>query len=47
LRGDADPAALAKVASAVLHTLAIRARAGEKREALMAIADAGADLICR
>lgn len=47
LRSDADPAALAKLASAVLHTLAIRARAGEPREALAAIADAGVDLICR
>lgn len=46
LRDGADPAALAKLASAVLHTLAIRARAGEKREALMAIADDGVDLIC-
>lgn len=43
---DADPAALARLASAVLHTLAIRARAGEKRAALEATAAAGIDLIC-
>jgi AcrR family transcriptional regulator len=46
LRDDADPAALATLASAVLHTLAIRARAGETREALQAVADAGVALIC-
>lgn len=42
----ADPAALAKMASAVLHTLAIRSRAGDSRAALDAIAETGAQLIC-
>jgi AcrR family transcriptional regulator len=42
----ADPAALAKLASAVLHTLAIRSRAGAPRAALEATAEAGVDLIC-
>jgi TetR/AcrR family transcriptional regulator, copper-responsive repressor len=43
---DADPRALAKLASAVLHTLAIRSRAGESRRALEAILDPALDLIC-
>jgi AcrR family transcriptional regulator len=43
---DADPAALAKVASAVLHTLAIRSRAGEPRKALEAMLEPALDLIC-
>jgi AcrR family transcriptional regulator len=42
----ADPAALASVASALLHSIAVRARAGESREALEHIAAAGLDLIC-
>jgi AcrR family transcriptional regulator len=46
LPADADPAALARVASAILHTLAVRARAGEKRAALEATAAAGLDLVC-
>lgn len=46
LPGGADPAALAVVASAVLHTLALRARAGASRAALRAIADTAVDLIC-
>jgi AcrR family transcriptional regulator len=43
---DADPAALARVASALLHTLAIRSRAGEPRKALEAMIDPALDLIC-
>jgi AcrR family transcriptional regulator len=43
---DANPRALAKLASAVLHTLAIRSRAGEPRKALEAILDPALDLIC-
>jgi AcrR family transcriptional regulator len=43
---DADPTALARIASAVLHTLAIRARAGEQRKALEATIEAGLDAIC-
>lgn len=42
----ADPGALARLASAVLHTLAIRSRAGDPRAALNATAEAGIDLIC-
>jgi AcrR family transcriptional regulator len=46
LPSGADPAALAVVASAVLHTLALRARAGASRAALRAITDTAVDLIC-
>lgn len=42
----ADPAALAMIASAVLHTIAIRARAGESRATLEAIAETAITLIC-
>jgi AcrR family transcriptional regulator len=41
-----DPAVLAKIASAVLHTLALRSRAGDSRKSLVAIADAGIEMIC-
>jgi TetR/AcrR family transcriptional regulator, copper-responsive repressor len=41
-----DPATLAQLASAVLHTLAIRSRAGESRTALLALLDPALDLIC-
>jgi AcrR family transcriptional regulator len=37
----ADPAALALVASAIMHSLAVRARAGEPRKSLEALARAG------
>ncbi len=40
------PAALAAVASAIMHSLAVRARAGEPRTVLEALARAGVDLIC-
>jgi TetR/AcrR family transcriptional regulator, copper-responsive repressor len=43
---DADPAALAMMASATLHTLAVRSRAGASRAALEAIAGATVDFIC-
>jgi AcrR family transcriptional regulator len=43
---DADPRALGKLASAVLHTLAIRSRAGEPRKALEAMLEPALDLIC-
>jgi AcrR family transcriptional regulator len=46
LKPEADPATLATLASAVLHTLAIRSRAGEPRAALEAAAEAGVNLIC-
>src|SRR5262250_3375607 len=44
---DAEPAKLAKLASAALYSLTIHARAGEGRSALEAIADAAVDVICR
>jgi AcrR family transcriptional regulator len=46
LPADAHPAALAKIASAVLHSLAIRARAGETREELETLAAAGVVVLC-
>jgi TetR/AcrR family transcriptional regulator, copper-responsive repressor len=46
LKPEADPAALAKLASAIMHTLAIRSRAGEPRAALESVAEAGVNLIC-
>src|SRR5215472_2253508 len=46
LPASADPAALAKLASAVLHTRSLRARTGALRPALEAIAASGVDLIC-
>jgi TetR/AcrR family transcriptional regulator, copper-responsive repressor len=46
LPASADPVALAKLASAVLHTLAIRSRAGEPRTAMEAIVEPALDLIC-
>jgi AcrR family transcriptional regulator len=42
----ADPFALAMLASATLHTLALRARAGATRDALQAIIAAALDVIC-
>jgi TetR/AcrR family transcriptional regulator, copper-responsive repressor len=46
LDAGADPAKLAKMASAVLHTLAIRSRAGDSRASLEAIVDAAVEVIC-
>lgn len=46
LPADADPAALARVASALLHSTALRARAGEPHATLRATAAAGVALIC-
>lgn len=43
---DADPAALAYLASATLHTLAIRSRAGLPRKELDALAKAAIEVIC-
>ena len=43
---EADPRALAKLASAVLHSLALRARAGDPRRSLDAIAAAGVAAVC-
>jgi len=46
LPGDADPAALAYVATGALHTLAVRSRAGLPRQELDALADAAIKVIC-
>jgi AcrR family transcriptional regulator len=46
LSADANPAALAKIASATLYSLTIHARAGLGRPALDAIADAAIAVIC-
>jgi TetR/AcrR family transcriptional regulator, copper-responsive repressor len=47
LRDGADPAALAVLASATLHTIAIRARAGFPRAELREIARKAVSVICR
>lgn len=41
-----DPAELARLACAIMNSLALRARAGEKRAELEALAEAGVRLIC-
>lgn len=46
LPASADPAMLAQLATATIHTLAVRARVHVPRAELDAIADASADLIC-
>ena len=46
LAREADPAALAKIASGALYFLAIRSRAGEPRAVLDGVADAAIALIC-
>jgi AcrR family transcriptional regulator len=46
LRPDADPAALAVLASATMHTIAIRARAGARRAELREIARKAVSVIC-
>jgi AcrR family transcriptional regulator len=43
---EADPKALALLASGVVHTLALRARAGQPRALLRDVADAAVKLIC-
>jgi AcrR family transcriptional regulator len=43
---DADAAAFALIASSVLHSLAVRSRAGDSRAALNAIVNAGISFIC-
>jgi AcrR family transcriptional regulator len=42
----ADPAALAMIASSVLHSVAVRSRAGESRAALKVLTDTAIQLIC-
>lgn len=46
LPAGSDPAALAALASAVMHSMAVRARAGDPREVLEALARSGIDMIC-
>jgi AcrR family transcriptional regulator len=46
LSGTADPAVLAQLASATLHTIAIRARARVPRKQLEAIASGAIDMMC-
>ena len=46
LPSNADPTQLARLASAVLHSLALRSRAGDRRSELAATAAAGVALIC-
>ena len=46
IAASADPPALAQVATATLHTLAVRSRVGVPREQLTALAAAAIDLIC-
>jgi len=46
LKRDADPAALAILASATMHTIAIRARAGARRSELREMARKAVDVIC-
>ena len=46
LDGDADPQALAMLASATLHTLAIRARSGTARQELKSLARKAVCVIC-
>lgn len=47
LGADADPIALARIATAILHSIALRARAGEQRIALEQIAVDAAQLLGR
>ncbi len=46
LPASAGPAALALLASAILHTLAVRARAGESRKTLESIAGTALEMLC-
>ena len=46
LKGDADPAALAVLASSLLHSISIRARAGKSRAELTELARQAIRVIC-
>jgi TetR/AcrR family transcriptional regulator, copper-responsive repressor len=46
LKGDADPTALAILASATMHSIAVRARAGTPRAALREMARKAVSVIC-
>jgi hypothetical protein len=47
LPGSADPVVLAHLASATIHTIAIRSRARVPRRELEAIVDGAIDVMCR
>ena len=47
LPSSADPVVLAQLASATIHTIAIRARAGVPRKELQAIVKGAIDVMCR
>jgi TetR/AcrR family transcriptional regulator, copper-responsive repressor len=47
IESSADPAALAQLATATLHALAVRARAGISRKQLTALARTTVDMICK
>jgi TetR/AcrR family transcriptional regulator, copper-responsive repressor len=46
IAADAEPSVLAQVATAALHTIAVRARAGVSRKELVALAAGAIDVIC-
>lgn len=46
LKADADPGALAVLASATMHSIAIRARSGQRRAELIEIARKAVNVIC-
>lgn len=46
LAPGADPLAMGRLATAILHTLAVRARTGADEASLQAIYETGVDLIC-
>lgn len=46
LPDGSDVNMLARLASAIMHSLAVRARAGDSRETLEALAQSGVDMIC-
>ncbi len=46
IAASADPAALAQIATATLHTIAVRSRVGASRKQLKALAAAAIDMIC-
>ena len=46
LGAQADPRALALLATSIVHTLALRARAGQPRALLQQVADSAVELLC-
>jgi TetR/AcrR family transcriptional regulator, copper-responsive repressor len=46
IAASSDPAALAQIATATLHTIAVRSRVGASRKELIALTEAAIDLIC-